>query len=146
MKYLLILSILFTGCVQATTLTSNPETNQMLQDYLAYQEEMRWRYLEDGTDLYALAKSVSKHETHDCTKGYGKTHNNCFGIMQWDRQGRRSARKFKTEQEAYTEFYRVWRKFYNKFPTKSLAVKWSGNDRADHWYNNVVYFYNQYTN
>lgn len=29
-------------------------------------------------DVYRLANAVAKAETGNCTKGYGKTYNNCF--------------------------------------------------------------------
>ncbi len=93
-------------------------------------------------DLDKLAKAVAMHETLDCKARAGAALvNNCFGIMSWDSKGRRYFRPFKTKEDSYTEFKRIWSTFYKKFPDYNLARRYSGNDRVNAWLGNVTRYY-----
>lgn len=94
--------------------------------------------LPDGTDLDKLAYAVAWHETHDCALGSGVTHNNCFGIKP---NGK--FRWYATKEESYSDFKRIWRAYYGKFPTVALARKYSGNDRPQTWIKNVSEVYSR---
>jgi len=97
-----------------------------------------------GLNIDKLAKAVARHETADCTIGSAK-YNNCFGIMQWDKAGNRSFKRYATKEDSYADFKRIWMNpkgwYQGKFPTPFLANKYSGNDRADAWLRNVTKFY-----
>lgn len=64
--------------------------------------------------------------------------------MQWDKKGNRSPRYFKAKEESFEAFKKIWEKSYKKFPDKSLAVKWTGNDNATTWLKNVTTYYNSH--
>jgi len=96
----------------------------------------------DRVDLDRLAYAISFQETKDFTLGCGKTHNNGFGIMTWV-NGHREPKRYETKQASIDDFKRIWRTHYgNRIPTYQDAVKWSGNDRAEAWYYNVHWIYN----
>lgn len=42
------------------------------------QEPIKEVKIDTTIDLDRLAKAVAMAETNNCTKGYGKTYNNCF--------------------------------------------------------------------
>jgi len=89
-----------------------------------------------------LAYAIAMAETHDCTKGMGKTKNNCFGVMTWKR-GFREGKTYATKGESYADFRRIWTKSYGgTFPTWGDAKKWTGNDNPRTWLNNVTTYYN----
>lgn len=92
-------------------------------------------------DLDKLARAVAQHETAGCTKGSAKVRN-CFGIMSWT-GGKRHFKVYATKEASYEDFKRIWAKSYKVFPNLALAKKYSGNDRAKIWLNNVTKFYNQ---
>jgi hypothetical protein len=62
-------------------------------------------------DIDKFAHAVARHETGDCKKGNSAQRNNCFGIMTW-KNGKRSFRTFKTKEESYVEFKRIWSTHY----------------------------------
>ena len=100
-----------------------------------------WRTIEDGHDLYKLARSIAVAETGDCTTGSGITHNNCFGIMIW-KNGPREPRRYATKEESYKDFYSVWSRSYKVFPNEHIANRWTGGHDPDVWLNNVLITYN----
>ena len=63
--------------------------------------------------------------------------------MQWDKKGNRSFKRYKTKADSYADFKRIWGAYYKTFPNLALAKKYSGNDRAQIWLNNVTKFYYQ---
>lgn len=94
-----------------------------------------------GYDLDKLAKAVALHETGDCTAKLGAaTVNNCFGIMAWS-NGQRYFKRYKTKEDSYADFKRIWSSYYQKFPDLKLAKRYSGNDRPYQWLANVKHFY-----
>jgi len=96
----------------------------------------------NGLDLDKLAYCVAVAETADCTTGIGVTKNNCFGIMTWP-NGKRTGKWYENKQASYEDFKRIWMKSYKTFPTYSMAVKWTGNDKPQTWLNTVTQCYNK---
>lgn len=96
----------------------------------------------DTFDVKKLAYAVAVAETWDCTKWYGKTHNNCHWIKKgntypcttrpWSKMC-----VFKDKEESYKAFEIIWMKWYKTFPTHRQAVIWSGNDSSDTWLKHV---------
>jgi hypothetical protein len=94
-------------------------------------------------DIDKLAYAISFAETASCTDGTAVKRKNCFGIMWWPKgKGSRTPKTYKTHEESYADFKRIWVKSYGKFPDKALAIRWSGNDNADSWLKNVTFKYN----
>lgn len=96
-------------------------------------------------DLDKLAIAVSVAETGGCKDGTALKRNNCFGIMQWDKQGRRSPKYYKTKEESFVDFKRIWSNpkgwYKGRFPDEFLASKWTGNDNPQSWLKNVKSVY-----
>lgn len=99
-----------------------------------------------------LSRAVAQQETANCTLWYWAQYNNCFGI----KNGRTAPCVsvwvnrmciYNTPEESYLAFNKIWTQTnYKWMPTLEKARVWSGNDRAEHWLNNVLYFYNKYSN
>jgi hypothetical protein len=94
-------------------------------------------------DLDRLAIAVSYAETGGCADGTALKRRNCFGIMSWSKNGQRYPRYFKTQEESFAEFKRIWRNYYRRFPDMKLAMKWTGSDNTEHWLNIVRTIYTQ---
>ncbi len=94
-------------------------------------------------NLDKLALAVSCHETKCGTKGSAVSHNNAFWIMTWDKNGKRSFKRYEKIEDSYTDFKRIWSSYYGGFPTLKQAKRYSGNDRSEIWLNNVKHFYNK---
>lgn len=92
-------------------------------------------------DLDKLAHAIAHSETGDCTKGAGVSRNNCFGVMTYA-SGKRELKAYKTKEESYADFKRIWAAYYKVFPTNALAKKWTGNDNPKQWLENTTYHYN----
>lgn len=97
-------------------------------------------------DLDKLAYAVAMQETKNCTLWYWATHNNCFWIKHWNTVpcpwvSKMAMCKFDTPEESYEAFKIIWSKWYWELPTREMAVRWSWNDRADYWWRNVLYIY-----
>ena len=89
-------------------------------------------------DITRLASSIAWAETHDCTKGYGKEYNNCFGIKSGNtapctKVGRNNMCIYDTPEESYEAFKKIWSTWYKKFPNTTLAKRWTGGDRHNIW-------------
>lgn len=97
----------------------------------------------DSLDYDKLAFAVSMAETGGCKDGTAKKRNNCFGIMQWNKQGVRSPKYYQTKEEGFADFKRIWKKSYKRFPDTALAAKWTGNDNPETWLHNVKHYYYQ---
>jgi hypothetical protein len=85
-------------------------------------------------------------ETHNCTKGYWKTHNNCFWIKHWNTVPcpgvpKLAMCKFNTHEESYEAFKIIWTTHYKKFPTIKMAEVWTWKDRSEIWLNAVKQYY-----
>jgi len=93
-------------------------------------------------DLDKFAKGVARAETGDCTKGYGLSHNNCFGIMTWA-SGTRKPKWYNSPSESYGDFKRIWVTHYGGLPDEEEAKRWTGGDRWQTWLTNTTNFYFQ---
>jgi len=90
--------------------------------------------------MQKLAMAVAMHETKNCTLGVGATHNNCFGIRKWNGTKLDWAR-YNSKEEAYIDFKEIWGRMYGTtIPTLANSIRWSGDDRAVAWHNNVLHF------
>lgn len=94
-----------------------------------------------------LSYAVSMQETWNCTKWYGLTHNNCFWIKHWNTVlcpwvPKLAMCKFNSPEESYEAFKIIWTKWYGEIPDINMAKKWSWDDRAEEWLDNVLWFYN----
>lgn len=99
-------------------------------------------------DLDRLSKAVARHETASCTKGYGKEYNNCHGIKNGNtapcpKIGRNRMCIYSDPSESHEAFKKIWSTWYRGIPTMAKARRYSGNDRAHIWLNNVLKFYHQ---
>lgn len=99
-------------------------------------------------NLDKLAYAVRMAETHDCSKGYGKSYNNCYGIRNGgtapcEKVGINRMCIYDTPEESTEAFKIIWAKVYGlHFPTLADAKKWSGGGGAN-WLKNVKYYYNK---
>lgn len=100
---------------------------------------------EDGTidieevDLDKLAYAVAMAETGNCTKGAGSV-NNCQGIMEWS-TGIRKLKVYKSKEDSYADFKKIWSKSYKTFPDLEMAKIWTGGDSPQTWLANLTYYY-----
>jgi len=105
-------------------------------------------------DLDKLALAVGRHETGNCTLGYGKMYNNCVGMKSGNTApcpvkngvkqiGRNNMCIYDDPQQSYDAFKIVWAKWYGELPNAEMAKRYSGNDRAEIWRKNVINFYYQ---
>ena len=97
-------------------------------------------------DIRRLANAVARHETASCTKWYGASYNNCFGIKNWNtapckRIGINRMCIYDTQEESYQAFMKIWQTWYWEMPTLKSAQRYSWNDRAEIWLRNVTNFY-----
>jgi len=95
-------------------------------------------------DLDKLAWAVGMHETKYCTSPGSPTankRNNCWGIMTWEK-GYRELKTYSTTDEGKEDFKRIWSSFYGGLPTYQDAKRYSGEDKAEAWYYNVLWAYN----
>lgn len=115
-------------------------------------EELPKTTTEKPFDLDKLALAVGKHETGNCTLGYGKMYNNCVGMKMGNtapcpvkngvRQiGRNNMCIYGDPQQSYDAFKIVWSKWYGGLPDAEKAKRYSGNDRSNIWLKNVLHFY-----
>lgn len=109
---------------------------------------------EENLDYYKLAYAVAMAETHNCTKGYGQTYNNCMGLKSGNTApcpvkdgkkqiGRNNMCIYDHWSQSYEAFKIVWKRWYKEFPDRALASKWTGNDRPDTWLKHVRYYYDR---
>lgn len=90
-------------------------------------------------DLDKLSYAVARHETAGCTVGTGKSANNCHWMLIRV-NGKRVPIVYKSSEESHKAFKKLWTKRYWGCPDMAKAVKYSGNDRAGIWLNNVEHF------
>jgi hypothetical protein len=100
-----------------------------------------------GIDLDALSYAVARHETGNCRiKTNFTVINNCHGIKVYD--GTKlvpspfpsyiNGKYWATSDEYFKD---LWQRKYAGEVTLDKARYYSGNDRAEIWYNNVKTFY-----
>ncbi|MBP7118496.1 glucosaminidase domain-containing protein [Candidatus Woesebacteria bacterium] len=107
--------------------------------------EVKTSSSETAFDIDKLAYAVAMSETHNCTKGYGLTYNNCFGIKNGNtapcpKIGRNNMCIYEKPEESYAAFKTIWSKWYQGYPTLKSAQKWSGGS-GENWLKNVKFHY-----
>lgn len=60
--------------------------------------------------------------------------------MTWE-NGYREQKTYDSTDQSFEDFKRIWEKYYERYPDRQLAIKWTGNDRAETWLKNVNYYY-----
>lgn len=99
-------------------------------------------------DLDRLARAVAMAETNNCTKGYGKTYNNCFGIKNGNtapcpKIGKSKMCIYEKPEDSYEAFKKIWSKWYKTHPNLVSAQRWTGHDNAVRWLSHVNLHYNK---
>jgi hypothetical protein len=89
-------------------------------------------------DLDRLAYAVAMHETANCTVWTGKV-NNCHGMLIRV-NGKRVPIVYKSKQESYEAFKKLWVRRYGGCPDMAKAIKYSGSDRPQEWLYNVNHY------
>ena len=107
--------------------------------------------IENWIDYYDLAYAVAMAETWNCKFWFWKEYNNCFWIKNWksvpcEKIWRSRTCIYNSPSESYIAFKKIWKKWYKRFPNYDMAVRWTGNDKASIWLNNVKLYYNQRQN
>lgn len=107
--------------------------------------------IENWIDYYDLAYAVAMAETGNCKLGFWKEYNNCFWIKNWNiapckKIWRARTCIYNNPSESYEAFKKIWKTYYKRFPDYELAVRWTGNDRADTWLKHVKLYYNKRQN
>lgn len=134
----MLLSI-FTGTISARehfsfgdTISPTPETFLFSRNHTP----------DNKGHLQKLADAVACHETGCGTRGAAVTANNAFGIRECYGGRCYGFVEYDSIEDSYVAFKSLWaRKYGARCPTYEDAVKYSGNDRAGHWHNNVLSFY-----
>jgi len=86
-------------------------------------------FAQDVLDLDKLARAVAIAETSNCK--YAVV-NNCHGIMTWV-GGERRLKRYASKADSFADFKLLWKRAYQRFPTKTEAVRYTGNDNAARW-------------
>ena len=99
-------------------------------------------------DIDKLAKAVAMAETNNCTKGYGKTYNNCFWIKSGKtapcpKIGKSKMCIYEKPEDSYEAFKKIWSKWYKTHPNLNSAQRWTGHDNAVRWLSHVNLHYNK---
>lgn len=62
--------------------------------------------------------------------------------MTW-KNGKRELKQYPSIEANKQAFKSLWKRLYgNRFPTMADAIRYSGNDNAEAWLKNVVYYLN----
>jgi len=118
-------------------LNGDAQAHQTLTFKLDPPVEYDWTL--EKVDMDKLAMAVALQETGYCTSKGSPTansRNNCWGIM-----GRNGLKAYKTKEEGKADFIRIWNTYYGGIPTYKQAKRYSGNDKAEAWYYNVLFAY-----
>lgn len=102
----------------------------------------------DSYDIDRLARAVAMAETGNCTKWYGKTYNNCFGIKSGRTAPCPKVWKskmciYEKPEDSYIAFKKIWSKWYAWKPNLKMAQRWTGHDNAVRWLGHVNHFYDK---
>lgn len=112
------------------------------------QEKPKEVKIDTSFDLDRLARAVAIAETGNCTKGYGKTYNNCFGIKSGRTAPCPKVWKskmciYEKPEDSYKAFKIIWAKWYKTHPNLVSAQRWTGHDNAVRWLSHVNLHYNK---
>jgi fatty-acid desaturase len=55
----------------------------------------------------------------------------------------REFKYYNTKEDSYKDFKRIWTSYYGWLPNLEKAKRYSWNDRAEAWLNNVLAYYNK---
>jgi len=99
-------------------------------------------------DIDRLARAVAMAETGNCTKWYGKTYNNCFGIKSGrtapcPKIGKSKMCIYEKPEDSYKAFKTIWAKWYAWKPNLKMAQRWTWHDNAVRWLYHVNLHYNK---
>jgi len=102
----------------------------------------------DNYDIDRLARAVAMAETGNCTKWYGKTYNNCFGIKNGrtapcPKVGKSKMCIYEKPEDSYKAFKTIWAKWYAWKPNLKMAQRWTWHDNAVRWLSHVNLYYNK---
>lgn len=112
-----------------------PKVEEKLEDTILYVVDF---------DLDKLAYSVAMHETKNCTLDYWSAlQNNCFWIGKFQNWKRVWFKYYNSPEDSYDDFKRIRTSYYWWLPDINKAIKYSWNDRAEEWLNNVMFYYNK---
>lgn len=112
------------------------------------QEKPKEVTIDNKFDINRLARAVAMAETHNCTKGYGKTYNNCFWIKNGNtapcpKIGKNKMCIYEKPEDSYEAFKKIWGKWYKTMPNLKKAEQWTGKDSAHTWIKHVNHYYYQ---
>jgi hypothetical protein len=62
--------------------------------------------------------------------------------MTW-KSGTRQLKKYNNTSESFEDFKDIWSRLYKVYPTIKEAIKYTGNDNAKVWLNNVNIYFNK---
>lgn len=88
--------------------------------------------------LDKLAYAVALHETNDCKLWTGRV-NNCHWMLIRV-GGKRVPIVYKSKQESYEAFKKLWVRRYGGCPDMAKAIKYSWSDRPQEWLENVNHY------
>ena len=143
--YLILAVYLFTYSAHAETWEYNDTVYPLVKSDMP--PSVGHFYLGEVVDLDALSLAVARHETGNCALDTNFTRvNNCHGIKIMGKPASYpncyTGGCFKNSHE---HFKNIWKRLYGGVPTWEQAVRYSGNDRANYWFNNVTAFYKENT-
>lgn len=112
------------------------------------QEPIKEVKIDTKFDLDRLARAIATAETGNCTKGYGKSYNNCFWIKSGrtapcPKIGKSKMCIYEKPEDSYEAFKKIWGTHYKIMPNLRLAKRWTWEDHAVRWLANVNRFYFQ---
>lgn len=101
----------------------NACTNRAI--YSGFEKESE--VIREAINCAAYGKAVSHIESAKGTSKWAKTRNNHYGIMVWDKNGKRHFRTFKTTGEADAKWAALWFDGYRKVSTnhRKFAIIWT---------------------
>ena len=88
--------------------------------------------IREAINCSAYGKAVSHIESANGTSKWAKTRNNHYGIMVWDKDGKRHIRTFKTTGEADAKWAALWFDGYRKVASnhRKFASIWTAESHA----------------
>lgn len=80
----------------------------------------------EAIECAAKGKAVARIESGNGSSYFAKQYLNGYGIMQWDKNGKRHIRRFKSTAEADRTWATAYFDHYRKQSLNSLAHNWTG--------------------
>jgi hypothetical protein len=85
---------------------------------------------QEAVKCAAWGKAVSHIESAKGASKWARTRANNYGIMVWDKKGKRHIRTFKTTAEADAKWAQLWFDGYRKLGYRAFATRWTGEKFA----------------